>query len=90
MRVVADACIKFGVERFVLFRRQRCTGIIWYHLRKRLLYSTTPYRETKAINERILTDVVQANPDLGVSLRRYFNLVGVYESGLIGEAPMGF
>lgn len=41
------------------------------------------------MSERILTDVVQANPDLGVSLLRYFNTVCVHESGFIGEAPNG-
>lgn len=38
------------------------------------------------MSERILTGVVLVNPDLGVSLLRYFNPVGAHESGLISEA----
>jgi UDP-glucose 4-epimerase len=52
-----------------------------------LLPTTNPYGETKAMSERILTDIVNANPFFSVSLLRYFNPVGAHESGLIGEAP---
>jgi UDP-glucose 4-epimerase len=54
-----------------------------------LLPTTNPYGESKAISERILTDVAKANPSFSVSLLRYFNPVGAHESGLIGEAPNG-
>lgn len=53
----------------------------------KLLPTTNPYGETKAISERILTDVVHANQNVGISLLRYFNPVGASESGLIDEAP---
>lgn len=52
-----------------------------------LLSTTNPYGETKAMSERILTDVAKANSNFLVSLLRYFNTVGAHESGLIGEAP---
>lgn len=54
-----------------------------------LLPTTNPYGETKAMCERILTDIAKANPDFGVSLLRYFNPVGAHDIGLIGEAPNG-
>jgi UDP-glucose 4-epimerase len=54
-----------------------------------LLPTTNPYGETKAMSERILTDVAVANPSFSVSLLRYFNPVGAHSSGLIGEAPNG-
>lgn len=54
-----------------------------------LLPTPNPYGETKAMSERILTDVAKANPAFSVSLLRYFNPVGAHESGLIGEAPSG-
>ena len=54
-----------------------------------LLPTTNPYGETKAVSERILTDVAKSNPEFSVSLLRYFNPVGAHESGLIGEAPSG-
>ncbi len=54
-----------------------------------LLERTNPYGETKAMSERILTDVAKANPTLNVILLRYFNPVGAHKSGLIGEVPNG-
>ena len=54
-----------------------------------LLERTNPYGETKAMSERILTDASKANPNLNVTLLRYFNPVGAHRSGLIGEVPNG-
>ena len=51
--------------------------------------TTNPYGETKAMSERILTDIANVNPGFAVTLLRYFNPVGAHESGLIGEAPNG-
>ena len=51
--------------------------------------TTNPYGTTKAMTERILTDVCKADPTLNVALLRYFNPIGAHESGLIGEAPNG-
>ena len=51
--------------------------------------TTNPYGATKAMMERILTDVQFANPSMSVTLLRYFNPIGAHESGLIGENPKG-
>ena len=51
--------------------------------------TTNPYGETKAMSERILTDIAKENPSLAISILRYFNPVGAHENGLIGEAPNG-
>jgi len=51
--------------------------------------TTNPYGETKAMSERILSDVANANNNFAVSLLRYFNPIGAHESGLIGEDPNG-
>ena len=48
---------------------------------------TNPYGWTKYMNEVILNDIAQANPDMEVTILRYFNPVGAHESGLIGEDP---
>ncbi|MCL1876597.1 UDP-glucose 4-epimerase GalE [Candidatus Saccharibacteria bacterium] len=48
---------------------------------------TNPYGWTKFMNEQILRDAATANPDLEVTLLRYFNPVGAHESGTIGEDP---
>lgn len=51
--------------------------------------TSNPYGESKAIVERILTDLAHADPDWSVSLLRYFNPIGAHPSGLIGEDPKG-
>ena len=50
---------------------------------------TNPYGETKAMQERILTDIVKSDPEWRVMLLRYFNPIGAHASGLIGEDPKG-
>ncbi|WP_339263783.1 UDP-glucose 4-epimerase GalE [Solibacillus sp. FSL W7-1472] len=89
--VVAEACIKYGVERFVFSSSATVYGnnLVPFEESMPLLPTTNPYGETKAMNERILTDIVKANPNLAVSLLRYFNPVGAHESCLIGEVPNG-
>ena len=51
--------------------------------------TTNPYGATKAMIERILTDLCKAEPDFQAVLLRYFNPIGAHESGLIGEDPKG-
>lgn len=53
------------------------------------LASSSPYGWTKVINERILTDVAAATPNLRIAMLRYFNPVGAHPSGQIGEDPQG-
>ena len=51
--------------------------------------TTNPYGTSKAMMERILTDVQHAYPQMSVTLLRYFNPIGAHESGLLGEDPKG-
>ena len=51
--------------------------------------TTNPYGTSKAMMERILTDVQHACPEMSVTLLRYSNPIGAHESGLIGEDPKG-
>lgn len=51
--------------------------------------TTNPYGETKAMLERVLTDIQKADPEWSVVLLRYFNPIGAHESGIIGELPNG-
>ncbi len=53
------------------------------------LKATNPYGRTKLFIEEILQDYQTANPDVSVSILRYFNPVGAHHSGLIGEDPLG-
>ncbi len=89
--VLAKACLKYGVKRFVFSSSATVYGEndVPFMETMQLLPTTNPYGETKAMSERILTDVAKANPDWSVALLRYFNPVGAHESGLIGEAPTG-
>jgi UDP-glucose 4-epimerase len=41
------------------------------------------------MNEVVLEDVARVNPDMNVTVLRYFNPVGAHPSGLIGEDPAG-
>ena len=50
---------------------------------------SNPYGSTKAMQEVILKDVANADPELSVALLRYFNPIGAHESGLLGEDPNG-
>jgi UDP-glucose 4-epimerase len=89
--ILAKACLKFGVNKFVFSSSATVYGDnkIPFVETMELLPTTNPYGETKAMSERILTDIAKANPTFSVSLLRYFNPVGAHESGLIGEAPNG-
>ena len=89
--VLAKTCIKHNVNRFVFSSSATVYGEnrVPFVEAMDLLPTTNPYGETKAMSERILTDVAKANPGFSVSLLRYFNPVGAHESGLIGEAPNG-
>jgi UDP-glucose 4-epimerase len=49
----------------------------------------SPYGFTKQIGEQILKDFSKANPEVSISLLRYFNPIGAHPSRLIGELPLG-
>ncbi|MCQ2975108.1 MAG: UDP-glucose 4-epimerase GalE [Bacteroidales bacterium] len=51
--------------------------------------ATSPYGNTKQINEEIIRDFVAANPDFHCIALRYFNPIGSHPSSLIGELPIG-
>ena len=89
--ILAKACIKRNVNKFVFSSSATVYGDQPSPLREEmeLKKTTNPYGESKAMSERILTDVAKANPGFSVSLLRYFNPVGAHQSGLIGEAPNG-
>ncbi len=89
--VLSQVCQKYGVNRFVFSSSATVYGVneVPFVETMKLLPTTNPYGETKAMSERILIDIAKANPDWAVALLHYFNPVGAHESGLIGEAPTG-
>jgi UDP-glucose 4-epimerase len=90
--ILAKSCLKHHVNKFVFRSSATVYGDQPSSLREEMEFkkTTNPYGESKAISERILTDVAKSNSNFSVSLLRYFNLVGAHESGLIGEALMVF
>lgn len=89
--ILAKACLKYDVNKFVFSSSATVYGDnqVPFEETMNLLPTTNPYGETKAMSERILTDIANANPAFSVSILRYFNPVGAHESGQIGEAPNG-
>jgi len=88
---LAECAVKYNVSKFIFSSSATVYGdnIVPLHEALPLLPTTNPYGETKAMSERILTDVAKANPAFNVSLLRYFNPIGAHASGLIGEIPVG-
>lgn len=89
--ILVKACQRYGVNRFVFSSSATVYGEneVPFVETMKLLPTTNPYGETKAMSERILKDIAKSNSDFAVSILRYFNPVGAHESGLIGEVPRG-
>lgn len=89
--VLAKVCLKYNVKKFVFSSSATVYGdnTVPFVETMNLLPTINPYGETKAMSERILTDITKVDSGFSVALLRYFNPVGAHESGLIGEAPNG-
>ncbi|MBU3111055.1 UDP-glucose 4-epimerase GalE [Clostridium lacusfryxellense] len=89
--VLSKACLKYGVKKIVFSSSATVYGnnTVPFVENMKLMPCTNPYGETKAMIERILTDIGKVNSDWSVALLRYFNPVGAHECGLIGEEPNG-
>ena len=89
--VLSKLCIKYNVNKFVFSSSATVYGEQKSPLKEdmELGKTTNPYGETKAMSERILTDIAYANPNFAVTLLRYFNPIGAHKSRLIGENPNG-
>lgn len=89
--VLAQMSVKYKIKQFIFSSSATVygDGTPPYTEESPLLARTNPYGETKAMNERILIDTQTANPDLQLTLLRYFNPIGAHQSGLIGEVPQG-
>lgn len=51
--------------------------------------ATSPYGNTKQINEDIICDQAHAQETLNATILRYFNPIGAHPTALIGELPNG-
>lgn len=51
--------------------------------------ATSPYGNTKQINEEIIRDFVKVTEGVSAIMLRYFNPIGAHPSALLGELPNG-
>ena len=51
--------------------------------------ATSPYGNTKEINEQIILDTIHSGAPIKSIVLRYFNPIGAHPSALIGELPNG-
>lgn len=51
--------------------------------------ATSPYGNTKEINEQIITDYIHSGANIKSIVLRYFNPIGAHPSAEIGELPNG-
>ena len=51
--------------------------------------ATSPYGNTKEVNEQIIYDYIHSGASLKSIILRYFNPIGAHPSALIGELPNG-
>lgn len=54
-----------------------------------ILPASSPYGNTKQINEEIIRDTIASKASLKAIILRYFNPIGAHPTGLIGEEPQG-
>ncbi len=52
-------------------------------------FATSPYGNTKQINEEIIQDYIHSGANIKSVILRYFNPIGAHPSGEIGELPLG-
>lgn len=76
--IFSSSATVYGEEAQVPYRESMPIGNI-----------NNPYGMSKAMIEKILTDLTIADPQWAVALLRYFNPIGAHKSGLIGENPKG-
>ncbi|MBQ9504542.1 MAG: UDP-glucose 4-epimerase GalE, partial [Lachnospiraceae bacterium] len=89
---LADVMRKYGCKKFVFSSSATVYGdpaFVPITEECPLGETTNPYGTTKAMQERILTDIWKSDSEWRIMLLRYFNPIGAHESGLIGEDPKG-
>lgn len=85
--VLLRSCQKYGVKRFIFSSSATVYGnnIVPFVETLNLQPTTNPYGESKAISERILSDIAKTDPTMSIAILRYFNPIGAHESGMIGD-----
>ncbi|WP_090791659.1 UDP-glucose 4-epimerase GalE [Pelagirhabdus alkalitolerans] len=88
---LTEVCSEYDVKKIVFSSSATVYGNQTSPMNEtmKLLQTTNPYGETKAMSERIFQDIAKADPQFSIVLLRYFNPVGAHSSGLLGENPSG-
>lgn len=88
---LANICKKKNINNFIFSSSATVYGAnqVPFFEDMQLLPTTNPYGETKAMCERILSDLTLVNNEFKIALLRYFNPIGAHPSGIIGEKPLG-
>lgn len=88
---LANICKKKNINNFIFSSSATVYGAnqVPFFEDMQLLPTTNPYGETKAMCERILSDLTLVNNKFKIALLRYFNPIGAHPSGIIGEKPLG-
>jgi UDP-glucose 4-epimerase len=89
--VLCAAMQQYGVKRLVFSSSATVYGTpeLMPITEESPLSATNPYGSTKLMIERILQDLLVADPTWSIALLRYFNPIGAHSSGRIGENPNG-
>ena len=91
--VLLDVMKQFDVKKFVFSSSATVYGdpksLPIYETDQIGVGITNPYGQTKSMIEQMLRDLSVADPEMEMTILRYFNPVGSHESGKIGEDPNG-
>ncbi len=88
---LSKLCLKYNVDKLVFSSSATVYGDNQIPFKEdlKLLPTTNPYGETKAMCERILIDTAKAYEKFSPTLLRYFNPIGAHQSGELCEQPKG-
>ena len=87
-----ETCREFGVKNFVFSSSATVYGSNPSPCDENMPTGgglLNPYARTKYIIELMLRDLYNSDNSWNITVLRYFNPIGAYPSGLIGEAPSG-
>ncbi|WP_110631514.1 UDP-glucose 4-epimerase GalE [Salinicola salarius] len=76
--IFSSSATVYGIEAPVPYQEAMSRGT-----------TSNPYGTSKAMVEKVLEDLSQADERWRIGLLRYFNPIGAHPSGLIGEDPKG-
>lgn len=86
---------EYNVDKFIfsssasVYGAPKSTSTIFYETSSIEQNITSPYGQTKYMQEQIISNVAKSQPNKKFVLLRYFNPMGAHKSGLLGDNPSG-